>query len=246
MVSSSSFADCSSSFVVSSSSFVDWSFSKAVSSLSLRLLQRLLQAAIARYLGEGDSRRDDVAVRGDQRCDLDVNVARVSTAAPLDVAKRDHVPLFEYLLDSRPELDGPEGDLEILERSADVTLSQTEQCSCLEVCKGEIPVAVDDELREGDGLETGVANERLSGELLERLVSRRGRSGDASLRQQGGLREDAPLEIDRDEELRACGETFRLSEEEVTALSEREVEVLEHTNLRRGVEVHQRVAREQQ
>src|SRR5581483_4180283 len=56
------------------------------------------------------------------------------------------------------------------------------------------------------------------------------------------LRKDAPLQIDRREVARARGEDLRLAQEEITLRAEREVEGGEDASLRRRVEVHERVA----
>src|SRR5438045_7442082 len=76
---------------------------------------------------------------------MGVDESRLRARLPLDLAKRDGVAFGQHLLDSRAQLDGPEGNLEVLERTPDVTLSEAEQRARLEIRDRERAVYVDGE-----------------------------------------------------------------------------------------------------
>ena len=154
------------------------------------------------------------------------------------------MPLAVDLLDARAQLDGTERHLEVLERPSQVARCQPEERPRLEIGQRELSVAVDDELRDRDRLEAGVADERIGREPDERVF--RGRQLHARRSFARRFCEDSALQVDRHEEVAARRERFRLPEEEEPALSQGEVEARQDAPLRFRVEVHERVAREQQ
>ncbi len=190
-------------------------------------------------------------VAAPQRLDLDVQVLHlVRPQLPLDGVHPDHPVLGVGPLDQRAQLDRPVGDLQVVERAADIARRHPEHVPHLRVDQDHRPLGVDADDRErgrfqGEILElafpAGLAHLRLSGYVepyRRRLVSGHGRAGPPA---------EHPLpHADDFKSLTVPKQHLRLAEEQIAALAQGEVEPVEDLRLRLDVEVHQRVAAEQQ
>ena len=127
MVSSSSTVDCSSSLVVSSSSLVDWSSSRAVSSSWLARCDLLLQLALAGNVQEVDARSEEDAARIQQGDDQELERADLAAGTgPATVRQGDRTALQVHPLETRAQLEGSVGELEVLQRAAQIARGESE------------------------------------------------------------------------------------------------------------------------
>src|SRR5262249_32912733 len=157
----------------------------------------------------------------------------------------DRVPVALRLVDQRAQLDRTIGKLEVLQRTPDVLELEPERQPQSLVQRSDQAPGVDDQL--GDA---GLLEGRLLENVLVRVTklleaARERRCNPASI-SGDALDEDAVLEVDRLEQARAALERLRLADHQEAARVERKREVLQDALLGRRLEVHERVARDQE
>ena len=246
VVSSSSLVDWSSSLVVSSSSTVDWSSSWAWVEVAPRRRElRLELHDVGRVLVV--HRRPEQLAVGDDGHHPDVEDALLpGRRAPLHALDHDRLPVLGDPLDAGAQLDGAVGEIEIVEVAADVLGAEAEHPSRAVVRHGERPVAADDDLRAAREVVRALAQR--VGCARRRRAREIGRhDADAvAHRRADDLVEDPPLDVRRAEQVGVRDEHLRLAEHEHAVVVEREVEPAQDPRLRLRVEVHERVAADEQ
>src|SRR3954447_382440 len=222
----------------------------------LKLLVGLLELSSAAFdlglqpvgfgdVDESDGRAQVFLPRPYQRSEPDVEDPVLALVrAPRHVADADRMAALGHVIEMRAQLDRPVGQLQVLDRLADVADAQPEEPARIGVRSGQEALRVEDHLGAG-GPVIG---------LLAQGVAPRGRArpGLAEHPQAlarvrlGHLAKDAPLQIDGREQVAMGEEHLGLPEHEDALGLKREVQAAEDLRLRLGVEVHQRVAADQE
>ncbi len=212
------------------------------------MLQLHLQAA---HLGDVQVRgvdADDGPCVVEQRGHRHREHAAVVADRPDHILERDFFPLLDDLFDRHLEVGRTVGDFEVAQRPPEVSVGKRKALAGRGVRGDERAIRVDDDLRRAIGLERRVSQSTLSGHRLTGHLA-------TSLGEQeetftvAGLaydREKAALQIHRREHVRVAEEHLRPSEQDMPGGVQREEESREDPFLRIGVEIHQRVAAQQE
>ncbi len=212
------------------------------------MLELGLQLPVPRDVVEDHGRADPGRVGRGERDHLHVEPQQLGgRPLPAHVAHPHRAALGGRLLDGGPQLDGPVRHLEVLERPADVARAEAEEPVGAPVGRHERAVGPQHGLRrrrrvqrlvpQPDGGRVQVRRHRAAERVARRPPLRRGAAD---------LAEEAPLELERLEQVRVREQHLGLAEEQHAARLEREVQAPHHVRLRLGVEVHERVAAQQQ
>ena len=159
----------------------------------------------------------------------------------------DRPALLLRLLDDRPQLDGSIGQLQVMKGPSDIGWDNPEKSAGPVVEHRQLAGRIQHDLGQRGRFERGLRDERLSRHGICPLnVSRKRRGGSLGPGFARYFPKDSAPRIDGSEERRVRHQHLGLAEKQKAAIGEREMEPREDARLDLRVEIHQRVAADDQ
>ena len=194
-----------------------------------------------RHVDVGDARADHHAVL-QQRCQANVQHALVIGQAPADPLDLGGSWLARHRVEMTAQLDGPIGQLEILDRATVVVDPEPERPARGVVRHHQRPIRVEHHLRSPGEVERRLP--QVLRDALRGAVARIDRHRSHSIVQRGldHLAEHPPLEVHGCEEVAVGDQHLRLAQNQHAVAIEGKLEAPQNLPLCLGREVHERVS----